>query len=84
MGDDKFQHERKIESLVEPYLTHKKVNAVSIGVIANGKTWKGSFGSLTTDKERSANEKTIYEIGSISKVFTSILLADAIESEASN
>lgn len=80
IGDDKFQHEKKIESLVEPYLTHKKVNAVSIGIISNGKTWKRSYGSLTSDKEQAADEKTIYEIGSISKVFTSILLADAIES----
>ena len=79
-AQDKFKHEQKIESLVEPYLTHKKVNSVSIGVIADGLTWKRSFGSLTTDDTRSADEKTLYEIGSISKVFTSILLAEAIES----
>jgi CubicO group peptidase (beta-lactamase class C family) len=79
-AQDKFKHEQKIVSLVEPYLANNKVNSVSIGVIANGQTWKRSFGSLSTDDTRSADEKTIYEIGSISKVFTSILLADAIES----
>lgn len=80
IAQDKFKHEQKIASLVEPYLTHGKVNSVSIGVIADGQTWKRSFGSLTTDDTRSADEKTLYEIGSISKVFTSILLAEAIES----
>ena len=79
-AQEPFIHEQKILSLVEPYLEHKKVNSVSIGVIADGKTWKRSFGTLTIDKALAANDRTIYEIGSISKVFTSILLADAIES----
>lgn len=75
-----FKYEQKIVTLVEPYLTHNKVNAVSVGVISNGQIWKKSFGTLDGDQALPPNDKTIYEIGSISKVFTSLLLADAVES----
>lgn len=75
-----FKHEQKIASLVEPFLKHEKVNSVSIGVVTDGATWTRSYGSLTLGQTQAANEKTIYEIGSISKVFTSILLADAVVS----
>ncbi len=80
LAQDDFKYEEKIGALVEPYLTHHKVNAISVGVIANGKTWTKSFGTLETGGTVSPNEKTLYEIGSISKVFTSLLLAEAVES----
>ena len=80
VAQEDFQHEPKITALVEPYLTHRKVNAVSVGVISNGQVWKKSFGHMDADGARSPDEKTLYEIGSISKVFTSLLLAEAVES----
>ncbi len=80
LAQDEFKHEQKIVALVEPFLTHHKVNAISVGVIANGKTWTKNFGTLEADGTHSPNEKTLYEIGSISKVFTSLLLAEAVES----
>ena len=75
-----FKYENKVTALVEPYLKNDKVNAISIGVISNGKTWSRSFGTLGATPSKAPNEKTLYEIGSISKVFTSLLLADAVES----
>ena len=80
VAQEGFQHEPTITALVEPYLTHRKVNAISVGVISNGQVWRKSFGHLETDGARSPDEKTLYEIGSISKVFTSLLLAEAVES----
>lgn len=80
LAQDEFKHEQKIAALVEPYLTTQKVNAISVGVITDGKTWTENFGTLDSDDTRSPNEKTLYEIGSISKVFTSLLLAEAVES----
>lgn len=80
VAQEGFAHASKISALVEPYLTHRKVNAVSIGVISNGQVWKNSYGHLGTDVACSPDEKTLYEIGSISKVFTSLLLAEAVAS----
>ncbi|HUP79849.1 MAG TPA: serine hydrolase [Pirellula sp.] len=79
-AQEEFKYEKKIKALVEPYLTHKKVNALSIGVISNGQIWKKSFGALDAATALAPNDKTLYEIGSISKVFTSVLLAEAVES----
>ena len=78
VAQEDFQHEPKIIALVEPYLTHSKVNAVSIGVISNGQVWKKSFGHLDPDGARSPDEKTIYEIGSISKVSPAFLLCKRV------
>ncbi len=80
LAQDEFKHEQMIAALVEPYLANQKINAISVGVITNGKTWTKNFGTLDAEGTRSPDEKTLYEIGSISKVFTSVLLAEAIES----
>lgn len=77
---DLSKYETKIDALVEPYLTHKKVNAVSVGLISNGQVWKKNFGTLDGEGGHAPTDKTLYEIGSISKVFTSLLLAEAVES----
>jgi serine-type D-Ala-D-Ala carboxypeptidase/endopeptidase len=77
-AEDAFTHEKKIATLVEPYLTHNKVNAVSVGVISDGKVWTSHYGALDGKGTAAPNNETIYEIGSISKVFTSLLLADAV------
>ena len=80
LAQEVFKYEQKIDALVSPYLENDKVNAVSIGVISNGRTWTKSFGRLNDDGSKVPDKNTIYEIGSISKVFTSLLLAEAVES----
>ncbi len=62
-----FKHESKIAALVEPYLTHEKVNAVSVGVISNGQIWKMSFGTLDGDAIESGQLKLDGPIGTIMK-----------------
>ena len=79
-AEDEFKHEKIIAALVEPYLTHNRVNAVSVGVISNDDVWKRHYGAMSGKGTPAPNDKTIYEIGSISKVFTSLLLADAVHS----
>ena len=75
-----FPHAKKIDALVAPWVKHRKANAISIGVISGGKTWTAHYGSLNGDGKQAPDDRTLYEIGSITKVFTSLLLADAVES----
>lgn len=77
-ADEGFQYEKKIAALVQPYLDHHKVNAVSVGVVLRGKVWKQHYGILDGKGTAAPDGQTLYEIGSISKVFTSVLLADAV------
>lgn len=76
-AQDAFQYEKEIEALVQPYLDHEKFFALSIGVVLEGKTWTANYGRMSETDNRQPTADTIYELGSISKVFTSLLLADA-------
>lgn len=51
---------------------------ISIGIIKDGRVYQYNFGSTQKGKDFIPTEKTIYEIGSITKSFTSMLLAQAL------
>lgn len=55
-----------------------KADALSIAVVDHGKVRFYNFGSTSRDAPTPPTETTVYEIGSISKVLTSLLLAHAI------
>ena len=65
--------------LAERIDEHEKSVGIAIGLIdEHGSTVVG-YGKLSTTDDRTPDGKTVFEIGSISKVFTSILLADAVK-----
>jgi len=68
----------KIPPLVEPYTENEIINAISIGVLQQENTWTGHYGQLAAGDQRAPDDETVYEIGSMTKVFTGILLADAV------
>jgi serine-type D-Ala-D-Ala carboxypeptidase/endopeptidase len=71
----------QISILVQPYLEAEMVVGGSIGWIKGQQSdWMG-FGRLSLQEPASPAAQTIYEIGSITKVFTGILLADAVVQE---
>lgn len=72
--------EQQIKSFVEPFVDAKVVNSVSVGVVLGDQTWFGNFGTLSAEHDQKPNEKTIYEIGSVTKTFTGVLLAHAVAS----
>lgn len=72
--------EKQISAIVQPYLDAKFINGVSIGVTVDGQVSFYNFGLAADDGKRPTNE-TIYEIGSMSKVFTGILLADSVNKD---
>ena len=71
--------EDRIRALVQPYVDAEVINCVAIGVIDGDNRIMMSVGQLSKDNATKADENTIFEIGSVSKVFTGVLLADAIE-----
>ncbi|PTR30862.1 CubicO group peptidase (beta-lactamase class C family) [Luteibacter sp. OK325] len=70
--DATFQH------MGSQFIQAGKTDALSIAVVDHGKPRFYNFGSTSPDASTPPTENTAYEIGSITKLFTSLLLAHAI------
>lgn len=51
---------------------------VSIGILYQGKTYYYNFGNRNREENNPINENTIFEIGSNTKIFTALLLANEL------
>ena len=65
----------RVDEIVEPYFKRKENVGLSIALIEGDKEAFLSYGSITKDTTILPNEHTIYELGSVTKVFTALLLA---------
>lgn len=70
--------EIQIDSIVKKYHENNSVCGLSIAVFDGTNTKFYNYGESARGKNELPSSKTIYEIGSVSKVFTGILLANAI------
>ena len=69
---------KRIDRLVQPYLDNKIVVGMTIGVLHQGREDTFGYGRMSKADNRVPDRDTVYEIGSTSKVFTGVLLADAV------
>ncbi len=72
---------QRIDRLVQPYMESQVVVGMTIGVWQNDQETFLGYGHLGKDDQRLPDGDTVYEIGSVSKVFTGVLLADAVVRE---
>ncbi len=68
----------EIETLITPWIAKKEYINLVIGVIGGGDRWVKGWGTLDSTSSI-VDGNTLFEIGSITKVFTSTLLAWLVE-----
>src|SRR5688572_25006764 len=64
-----------VDACVLKYFTNPQTASISIGIVRNGNTFFYNYGETKAGSGILPTPQTIYEIGSISKTFTGILLA---------
>ncbi len=69
----------KIKELIKQEVDHKRSTSIVVGIIDENGKRVISYGKLSKVSGIQADGNTIYEIGSITKVFTSLLLEDMAE-----
>lgn len=67
-----------VESVIESRIADKKLVGIVIGIVDKDGTAYYSYGEKVADGGEAPDENSVFEIGSISKAFTGILLADAV------
>jgi D-alanyl-D-alanine carboxypeptidase len=72
----------EIDPLIAAELARRPVGSVTAGVVS-GKdlVWSKSFGDSDIEKKIAADTDTIYRIGSITKMFTAVMLEQLVESK---
>src|SRR5262245_5853563 len=71
--------QEKIDEVIRPLIDQKKLVGATVGVIHLGESGVIAYGTVSLDAERAPDGDTVYEIGSITKTFTAILLAKMSE-----
>ena len=80
--NNEFQH--IIDSAAVRLINQPLINSASVGVVYKGEKYSGYYGELEKTKGNPPSDKTIYEIGSLSKVLTGTLVAKAVLEEKLN
>ncbi|WP_339646957.1 serine hydrolase domain-containing protein [uncultured Salegentibacter sp.] len=80
--NNEFQH--IIDSAAVRLINKPLINSASVGVVYKSEKYTGHYGELEKTKGNPPTDKTIYEIGSLSKVFTGTLAAKAVLEEKIN
>jgi len=65
----------KVDEIIKKHIKKAKIPGVSVGLIKNSNIEFFNYGVMERDSDLALDENTVYEIASVSKTFTSILLA---------
>ncbi|WP_205729024.1 serine hydrolase [Flavobacterium sp. ASW18X] len=76
--DKRMEFKALIDSAMVKMVNKPLINSGSIAIYHKGKAYIGHYGELEKGKLKPPSDETIYEIGSLSKVLTGTLIANAV------
>jgi D-alanyl-D-alanine-carboxypeptidase/D-alanyl-D-alanine-endopeptidase len=68
----------KIDALCQPLIDANEYVGIAVGCISGGETATFGYGKTARVGGTAANETTLFEIGSVTKTFTTLILADMV------
>ncbi len=74
----------KVDSIVKNFMSNGSNCGLSIGIINGDEITYYNYGEVKRNSKQIADTNTVYEIGSISKTFTGILLGQALSDKKVN
>ncbi len=74
-GQDVFT---RIDSIVKKNYQNNPEVGISVGFITNGKEYYTNYGTINKESQTAIDQKSIFEIASITKMLTSNLIAQAV------
>ncbi|MBN9381474.1 MAG: beta-lactamase family protein [Chitinophagaceae bacterium] len=70
--------EKEVDQLAQSYINEKHGEGLSVGVLLDGRTYFYGYGETAKGNGKVPDATTLFEIGSITKTFTSTLLGVAV------
>lgn len=70
--------DRVFQRLGDQFIADGRADGVSIAVVRNGQPHFYDFGTTTRGKDKPPTADSVYEIGSVSKMFNALILAHAV------
>lgn len=77
-GQEAHSRQSEVERLSRPLVDGHLVPSLAIGIYEDGHTETYGLGVISKEKPHAPDANTVYELGSVSKVFTALLLAEAV------
>ncbi|HEY8956719.1 serine hydrolase domain-containing protein [Chitinophaga sp.] len=74
----KTQLDSVVQKAATIYMSNKNVAGLSVGILLNGQMYIYNYGEVKKGEGRLPGANTIFELGSVTKTFTGILLANAV------
>lgn len=74
----KTKLDSSVQRAITAYMSNENVSGLSVGIIQNGNMFTYNFGETKKGSKQLPTCETIYEIGSITKTFTGIILANNV------
>ncbi|MFI4861900.1 MAG: serine hydrolase [Phycisphaerales bacterium JB063] len=68
-------YREQVDALAAPYVDGGYIVGMSVGLLVDGETYTYHYGTTQAGADQTPDDRTLYEIGSISKTFTGLLLA---------
>ncbi len=69
----------KVDVLAQPLIDGGTLMGLVVGIVDGDKTHVFGYGKVSREADRAPDRNTVFEIGSVTKVFTALLLAEMAE-----